>query len=36
MKTCKTCEKPIKGRSDKKYCNDYCRSIHHNKNNKKK
>lgn len=26
MKTCLACDKPLKGRTDKKYCNDYCRN----------
>lgn len=29
---CQSCEKPLRGRSDKKFCNDYCRHLHHNKN----
>jgi predicted nucleic acid-binding Zn ribbon protein len=28
--TCETCGKPIRGRSDKKFCNDYCRNSHNN------
>src|SRR6476646_116391 len=32
-RTCLTCERPIKGRSDKKFCDDYCRSIYNNKVN---
>lgn len=31
VKTCLTCHKPIKGRSDKKFCDDYCRNSHNNK-----
>lgn len=27
---CHSCRKPLRGRSDKKFCNDYCRSTHHN------
>jgi hypothetical protein len=27
---CKSCNKPIKGRTDKKFCNDYCRNVYHN------
>lgn len=30
MKLCLTCEKPIKGRTDKKYCDDYCRNNFNN------
>ncbi len=29
-KLCLTCSKPIKGRTDKKYCNDYCRNSFNN------
>ncbi|MES2328149.1 MAG: hypothetical protein V4539_01015 [Bacteroidota bacterium] len=29
---CLNCEKPISGRSDKKYCNDVCKNEHHNQN----
>lgn len=25
------CEKPVKGRSDKKFCNDYCRNSYNNR-----
>ena len=27
---CLSCGKPLKGRSDKKYCDDYCRSNYNN------
>ena len=27
---CLTCEKPVKGRADKKYCDDYCRNNYNN------
>lgn len=27
---CKHCQHPVKGRADKKFCNDYCRNAHHN------
>jgi predicted nucleic acid-binding Zn ribbon protein len=30
LKHCLACEKPIKGRADKKYCNDNCRNTFHN------
>lgn len=30
-KTCLTCNKPLKGRSDKKFCDDYCRNSYNNK-----
>jgi hypothetical protein len=30
MKTCLCCSRSIKGRSDKKFCNDFCRNAHHN------
>ncbi|HEX2609266.1 MAG TPA: hypothetical protein VHK91_17920 [Flavisolibacter sp.] len=29
-KYCLTCQKPIKGRSDKKFCDDYCRNNFNN------
>ena len=29
-KTCLFCEKPVKGRSDKKFCDDYCRAAYNN------
>lgn len=29
-KLCLSCQKPIKGRTDKKYCNDYCRNSFNN------
>ena len=32
-KTCLACAKAIKGRSDKKFCDDYCRSAHNNSQN---
>jgi hypothetical protein len=28
---CLECGEPIRGRSDKKYCNDSCRNAHYNK-----
>jgi len=28
---CLACDKKLSGRSDKKYCNDYCRSEYNNK-----
>ena len=30
IKTCQLCKKTIKGRSDKKFCNDYCRNGYNN------
>ncbi len=30
-KSCLNCEKPIKGRTDKKFCNDYCRNNYNNR-----
>ncbi len=27
---CLTCGKPVKGRSDKKFCDDYCRNSYNN------
>ena len=32
-KTCMTCGRLIKGRSDKKFCDDYCRSTFNNRLN---
>jgi hypothetical protein len=29
-RTCLTCGKPLKGRIDKKFCDDYCRSNYNN------
>lgn len=29
-KTCLLCEKPVRGRSDKKFCDDYCRAAYNN------
>lgn len=33
-KTCLECAEPIRGRSDKKFCSDYCRNTYNNKINK--
>lgn len=33
-KKCLECETPVKGRIDKKFCNDYCRNAYNNKLNK--
>ena len=33
-KRCKECEKPIKGRADKKFCDDSCRNEYNNRRNK--
>ncbi len=30
FKECRVCGKPLKGRSDKKFCNDYCRNVYNN------
>jgi hypothetical protein len=32
-KRCLACEKPVSGRSDKKFCDDYCRNTYHNHEN---
>lgn len=32
-KTCLTCHKSIRGRIDKKFCDDYCRSTYNNRLN---
>jgi hypothetical protein len=29
-KICLFCKKPVKGRSDKKFCDDYCRAAYNN------
>lgn len=29
-KLCLNCEKPLKGRTDKKFCDDYCRNNYNN------
>lgn len=29
-RTCLTCDKPLKGRSDKKFCDDFCRNTFNN------
>ncbi|MGN6619219.1 MAG: hypothetical protein ACTHJ5_18735 [Ilyomonas sp.] len=29
-KTCLACNKPLHGRTDKKFCNDYCRNNYNN------
>lgn len=33
QKKCLECGEPFQGRSDKKYCSDYCRNSHNNKIN---
>jgi hypothetical protein len=30
LKNCLTCDKPLHGRADKKFCNDYCRNAYNN------
>lgn len=30
IKSCLSCGKPVKGRADKKFCNDYCRNNFNN------
>ncbi|MBL0882661.1 MAG: hypothetical protein IBJ16_04830 [Chitinophagaceae bacterium] len=35
-KTCLTCNHIIRGRTDKKFCDDYCRSAYNNKHTSKK
>lgn len=32
-KTCLFCDKPLRGRIDKKFCDDYCRNNFNNKQN---
>jgi predicted nucleic acid-binding Zn ribbon protein len=36
LKLCPQCSKPIKGRSDKKFCNQYCKTDYNNGINKSK
>ena len=36
QKTCPVCGEIIRGRSDKKYCSDFCRNAFHNKHNSEK
>ena len=31
LKTCQACNKSIRGRTDKKFCDDYCRNAFNNK-----
>jgi len=33
-KSCPECGEKIIGRTDKKFCSDYCRNVHHNNANK--
>lgn len=33
VKTCLVCGRTIQGRSDKKFCTDYCRNTHNNRLN---
>lgn len=35
IKCCQYCNKEIRGRSDKKFCDDYCRNLFHNQLNAK-
>jgi N6-adenosine-specific RNA methylase IME4 len=35
MSSCRYCHESIKGRSDKKFCSDYCRATFHNQRNQK-
>lgn len=30
IRTCLNCAKPVKGRADKKFCDDYCRNNYNN------
>lgn len=31
LRVCRACEKILRGRSDKKFCNDHCRNTHNNR-----
>ncbi len=33
LRLCRQCEKPLKGRSDQKFCDDYCRNAFNNRQN---
>jgi len=33
-KTCLICNEHLRGRSDKKFCGDFCRNLYHNNRNK--
>src|ERR1044072_5982596 len=33
LRTCLECAKPVKGRVDKKFCDDYCRNAYNNRHN---
>ena len=33
-RTCLTCQEPLQGRADKKFCSDQCRAIYNNGNRK--
>lgn len=33
-KICLECDTPVQGRTDKKFCSDYCRNTYNNKQNK--
>ena len=33
VRTCLACGEPLKGRADKKFCDDYCRNAYHNRLN---
>lgn len=30
IRNCQTCSKPLRGRADKKFCDDYCRNSYNN------
>ncbi|ANI88497.1 hypothetical protein A9P82_03795 [Arachidicoccus ginsenosidimutans] len=36
IKTCLACGKPLRGRTDKKFCDDYCRNTYNNQQNSDK
>ncbi|MCB0707020.1 MAG: hypothetical protein KDC34_17010 [Saprospiraceae bacterium] len=35
-RTCRCCEKDLRGRADQKFCSAHCRSNYHNKENRKR
>jgi len=36
QRRCEECNSPLKGRSDKRFCGDYCRNTYHNRKHQKR
>lgn len=36
MNICQQCKQPLKGRKDKKFCNEYCKAAYHNHSRQQK